>query len=95
MQAELEVMVKYMDDRLIEVEREVADLRALLAGKVLCEKEVVGYRSLREEGGAQEPVFTDCFPEQYWRCRDLHSTMPLYAPASPLGNADTGKEGGK
>jgi hypothetical protein len=56
------------------------DLRALLAGKVLCDAEPVSWMSpndwiaytTRQEGD-----------------------RPLYAPASLAGNANIGKEGGK
>jgi hypothetical protein len=74
-----------------------AMLRALLAGKVLCEKEPVAWATedCRDDKSA---TTYDSEVAARWRVKGWPVT-PLYAPASPLGNAslagnaDTGKEG--
>jgi hypothetical protein len=64
----------------------VADLRVLFAGKVLCNAEPVAWIAINGSHarvrGENHPQA--CVADQY---------RPLYAPASPLGNADIGKEG--
>jgi hypothetical protein len=89
MQAELE---KWKKDHVIySADQKAAvilleDLEAMLAGKVLCEKEPVAYIE-HHKGG--DNLNCDRVDHEYAKA------TPLYAAASLTGNADIGKEGGK
>ena len=116
MQAELEKWLSKHTDEMEHTDRQgtiigytevvtVADLRALLAGKVLCNPEVIGWRTerLSGEGCGKSCCVLDAATynaesDDFWLSPGIkaqHRIQPLYAPASPMGNADIGKEGGE
>jgi hypothetical protein len=90
MQAELEKWIEkhqYHDFGVGHVV-EVADLRALLAGRVLCDAEPVGYLYQHEDSGRTTSVSAQAHDCGFERLNPRYTLIgPLHKPA------DIGKEG--
>jgi hypothetical protein len=67
-------------------------VRALLAGKILCDAEPVACRTCKGQGTV---IGTGLQNYPTLVCRNCKGRKVFYPPASPLGNADIGKEGGE